>query len=63
MALFFASFRHSFAVLAFVTTDRALFDVDTEHPLRIVSPRNITVFIQPDILKPDILKEEEGARG
>jgi hypothetical protein len=56
MALFFASFRHSFAILAFVTTDRSLFDVDTEHPLHIVSPRNITKFMQPDILE-----DEEGA--
>jgi hypothetical protein len=58
MALFFASFRHSFAVLAFVTTDSSLFDVHTEHPLQIVSPRNITKFIQPDILE-----DKKGDRG
>jgi len=46
MALFFSSFRHSFAVLAFVTTDRALFDVDTEHPMHIVSPRDITKLLE-----------------
>jgi hypothetical protein len=42
MALFFASFGYSFTVLAFVTTDRTLFDVETNHPVHIVSPRNIT---------------------
>ena len=34
MALFFASFRRSFAVLAFVTTNTALFDVDTNTPFQ-----------------------------
>ena len=47
MALFFASFRHSFAVLAFVATDRTLFDVETKHPMHIVSPRNVTKLLQP----------------
>jgi hypothetical protein len=48
MAMFFASFRDSFAVLAFVTTDRALLNVETEHPLRIVSPRNLMKFLKSD---------------
>ena len=42
MALFFASFRHSFAVLAFVTTDIQLFDVATQHPMQIVTPGKLT---------------------
>lgn len=46
MALFFTSFRHSFAVLAFVTTDRTLFDVETQHPMQIVRPREITKFLR-----------------
>lgn len=37
MALFFASFRHSFAVLAFATTDVALFDIDTKYPIPMVT--------------------------
>ncbi|MET4217335.1 hypothetical protein ACVWWG_004055 [Bradyrhizobium sp. LB7.2] len=41
MGLFFASFRHSFAVLAFVTTDVALFDMKTAHPLPIITPRTL----------------------
>jgi hypothetical protein len=30
--LFFASFRHSFAVLAFAATDRSIFDVEAQRP-------------------------------
>jgi hypothetical protein len=53
MALFFASFRHSFAVLAFVATDSALFDVDTEHTMRIVTPLNITKFLERGFVDED----------
>jgi hypothetical protein len=41
MALFLAAFRQSFTVLAFVTTDVRLFDIETKHPMQIVRPRNI----------------------
>jgi hypothetical protein len=51
MALFFASFRASFAVLAFVTTDIRLLDVETKHPIPIVSPRNIRTML--DAAEPD----------
>jgi hypothetical protein len=46
MALFLATFRYSFAVLAFVTTDVSLFDVETKHPMRIVRPRHIRKLLE-----------------
>ena len=46
-ALFFASFRQSFAVLAFAATDRSFFDVETDDLMRLVSPRQITKFLRP----------------
>ena len=57
MAMFFASFRHSFAVLAFVATDRSLLNVETEHPLRIVSPGNLMKFLEPDLSKTERMHE------
>jgi hypothetical protein len=56
--LFCASFRHSFAVLAFAATDRSIFDVETDDPMRLVSPREITKF-----LKPSSFTNEDAARG
>ncbi|MGY3347724.1 MULTISPECIES: hypothetical protein [unclassified Bradyrhizobium] len=42
MAMFLATFRRSFAVLAFATVDRGLFDVETKHPFRICAPGELT---------------------
>jgi hypothetical protein len=50
MALFFASFRRSFGVLAFVATDRSLLSVDTKHSIRVVTPRNITMLLKTHTL-------------
>lgn len=42
MAMFLSTFRHSFAVLAFAAVDKALFDVETEHPFKICMPGELT---------------------
>lgn len=42
MAMFLATFRRSFAVLAFAAVDKALFDVETRHPFNICSPGELT---------------------
>jgi hypothetical protein len=49
MAMFLATFRYSFAVLAFVTTDVSLFDVETKYPMRIVRPRQIRKLLEARI--------------
>lgn len=58
MAMFLASFRQSFAVLAFAVADRSKLDIDTEHPMRIVTPRNIKTFLERGIPEDD-----DGVRG
>ena len=44
MAMFLATFRHSFAVLAFAAVDKGLFDVETKHPFRILRARRTDCF-------------------
>ena len=57
-AMFLATFRQSFAVLAFAVTDRKKLDVATKHPMRIVTPRNIKKFLEQGVPQDD-----EGTRG
>lgn len=57
-AMFLATFRQSFAVLAFAVTDRTRLDIDTKHPMRIVAPRNIKQFLERGVPQDD-----EGVRG
>lgn len=42
MAMFLATFRRSFAVLAFAATDKSLFDTATKHPFKICAPGELT---------------------
>ena len=46
MAMFLATFRHSFAVLAFAAVDKCLFDVETKHPFKICTPGDLTSILQ-----------------
>ncbi len=41
MGMFFAYFRQSFAVLAFVALDKSLLEVETKHPIRIFVPGDL----------------------
>jgi len=45
MGMFFAYFRQSFAVVAFVATDKSLLEADTRHPMRIFTPGEITTLL------------------
>ena len=42
MGMFLATFRHSFAVLAFAATSVSKFDFPTKHPMRIVKAGELT---------------------
>lgn len=42
MAMFLATFRRSFAVLAFAAVDRSLLDIETKHPFTICAPGQLT---------------------
>lgn len=46
MAMFLATFRQSFAVIAFAATDRDLLDAETEHAFQICAPGELTSFLQ-----------------
>ena len=46
LAMFLATFRHSFAVLAFAAVDKGLFDVETKHPFKICGPGELTGFLK-----------------
>ncbi len=45
MGMFFAYFRQAFALVNFVTVDKSLLEVETEHPVRIMEPGQITSFL------------------
>ena len=47
MAMFLATFRHSFAVLAFASVDKGLFDTETQHPFKICAPGELTSILPP----------------
>jgi hypothetical protein len=51
MAMFLATFRQSFAVLAFVAKDRTKLKVETKHPLHLVTPRNIMMFLNDEVME------------
>lgn len=42
MAMFLATFRQSFAVLAFAAVDKGLLDIETKHPFEICAPGELT---------------------
>jgi hypothetical protein len=42
MAMFLATFRQSFAVIAFAAADRGLLDTETKHPFEICAPGELT---------------------
>lgn len=46
MAMLLATFRHSFAVLAFAAVDKGLFDVETKHPFKICAPGELTSLLK-----------------
>jgi hypothetical protein len=46
MAMFLATFRHSFAVLAFAAVDKGLLDTETKHPFEICAPGELTSFLK-----------------
>lgn len=46
MAMFLATFRRSFAVLAFASVDRGLFDVETKHPFKVCAPGELTSILR-----------------
>jgi hypothetical protein len=46
MAMFLATFRESFAVLAFTADDRARFDVDTNHEFQVFAPGELTKLLK-----------------
>jgi hypothetical protein len=49
MAMFLATFRHSFAVLAFAAVDRCLFDTETKHPFKICAPGELTSILRREM--------------
>lgn len=46
MGMFLATFRRSFAVLAFAAVDKGLFDTKTKHPFKICAPGELTKFLK-----------------
>jgi hypothetical protein len=46
MAMFLATFRQSFAVIAFAAVDRGLLDTETKHPFKICAPGELTSFLK-----------------
>jgi hypothetical protein len=46
VGMFFASFRHSFAVVSFVATDVSNLQVETNYPMTIVRPGDLTDLLQ-----------------
>jgi len=54
MAMFLATFRRSFAVLAFAAVDKALLDTETEHPFNMCEPGELTRFLKiPNVPQED----------
>jgi hypothetical protein len=45
MGMFFSYFRQAFAVVNFVTIDKSLLEVETNHPVGIISPGQITTLL------------------
>ncbi|MGM4958207.1 hypothetical protein ACT4MK_19295 [Bradyrhizobium barranii] len=45
MAMFLATFRQSFAVIAFAATDRGLLATESKHPFEICAPGELTSFL------------------
>ncbi|MGY4365276.1 hypothetical protein ACVW1A_001341 [Bradyrhizobium sp. LB1.3] len=53
MAMFLATFRQSFAVIAFAATDRGLLDTETKHPFEICAPGELMSILRRETPRPD----------